>query len=149
MNRFCPPTRVQRNHAASLKKLHLGCNEIASVGDVLPSLTRLTELCLEGNRLTELPQTIGQLTKLRELWVHGNALATLPEALGRCASLTVLQAHHNQLRDLPDALASLSRLQGVRSDGAFEPANSMLMMWSTSALERPRSARPVKGTSCS
>jgi leucine-rich repeat protein SHOC2 len=39
---------------------------------VLPSLTRLTELCLEGNRLHALPASIGALRSLRELWLHGN-----------------------------------------------------------------------------
>ena len=39
---------------------------------MLPHLTRLTELCLEGNRLSELPAAIGRLDKLRELWLHGN-----------------------------------------------------------------------------
>ena len=108
-----PSACRQRNYATSLKKLHLGCNEIVCVADVLPSLVQLTELCLEGNRLSALPAGIGQLTRLRELWVHGNALASLPEALGRCASLTVLQAHHNVLRELPMALAALERMQGL------------------------------------
>lgn len=106
-----PPWLVR--HGATLKKLHLGCNEIVSVADVLPSLLRLTELCLEGNRITELPADIGRLSRLRELWVHGNALDSLPDALGRCASLTVLQAHHNRLRELPEALAALRQLQGL------------------------------------
>ena len=111
----CQPTRAfpQLHHAASLKKLHLGCNEIASLGGAIGGLTRLTELCVEGNRLTELPAEVGNLTRLRELWVHGNALGALPAALGRCASLTVLQAHHNLLRELPEALAALDRMQGL------------------------------------
>ena len=101
-------------HGASLKKLHLGCNRIASLdGAVLGALGRLSELCVEGNLLRELPDEIGSLAKLRELWVHGNALAALPDALGRCASLTVIQCHHNVLRELPDALARLSQLQGL------------------------------------
>ena len=62
---------------ATLKKLHLGCNEIVSVADVLPSLLRLTELCLEGNRITELPADIGRLSRLREpaktISTHGGA----------------------------------------------------------------------------
>ena len=108
------PPQLAR-YGASLKKLHLGCNGIstASVAAVLPSLTRLTELCLEGNQLHELPASIGELRSLRELWLHGNQLAALPAELGKCASLTVLQAHHNLLRDLPDALGRLSKLQGL------------------------------------
>ena len=107
------PSQLMR-HGGSLKKLHLGCNRItdASVAEVIPHLSRLQELCLEGNRLTALPDAIGGLGKLRELWVHGNALTSLPEALGRCASLTVLQAHHNLLRELPTALAALP-MQGL------------------------------------
>ena len=106
-----PPALL--TYASSLKKLHLGCNELASVDGVVGGLTRLTELCLEGNRLTELPSSIGGLGRLRELWVHGNSLRSLPEALGRCESLTVLQAHHNLLRELPAALAALDKMQGL------------------------------------
>ena len=56
-------------HGGSLKKLHLGCNQIsdASVAAVIPHLTRLQELCLEGNRLTTLPEAIGGLGKLRDV----------------------------------------------------------------------------------
>ena len=56
-------------HGGSLKKLHLGCNQIsdASVAAVIPHLTRLQELCLEGNRLTTLPEAIGRLGKLRDV----------------------------------------------------------------------------------
>ncbi|EOD05433.1 hypothetical protein EMIHUDRAFT_448656, partial [Emiliania huxleyi CCMP1516] len=97
-------------HGHSLKKLHLGCNGVTCV---LPHLTRLTELCLEGNRLSELPAAIGRLDKLRELWLHGNLLTCLPAELGQCASLTVLQAHHNRLAELPAALGALRRLRGL------------------------------------
>lgn len=102
-------------HGTTLKKLHLGCNDIGdeSVAAVLPALTRLTDLCLEGNRLSVLPAAIGRLLSLKELWLHGNQLQSLPEELGRCSSLTVLQAHHNLLTELPAALAHLTRLQGL------------------------------------
>lgn len=109
----CAALLSQINHASSLKKLHLGCNAIERVDDVLPHLVHLTELCLEGNLLSSLPADIGHLTKLRELWIHGNQLATLPQRLGQCKSLTVLQAHHNQLRELPETLSALSCMQGL------------------------------------
>ena len=56
------PPQLAR-HGASLKRLHLGCNRIgdASVAAALPHLTRLQELCLEGNQLTVLPESIGGL----------------------------------------------------------------------------------------
>ena len=107
-----PPTHLAR-HGRSLKKLHLGCNRLRSVDELLPPLTALVELTLEGNRLTSLPDAIGSLARLKELWVHGNELARLPEALGGCASLTVLQCHHNRLEELPRALATLGKLQGL------------------------------------
>ena len=100
-------------HGRSLKKLHLGCNGLSDVAPLLPSLTRLVELTLEGNRLSELPAAVGSLAKLKELWVHGNRLRQLPGSLGSCSSLTVLQCHHNLLAELPDALAQLSKLQGL------------------------------------
>ena len=80
---------------------------------MLPQLTRLMELCLEGNRLSYVPAAIGRLEKLKELWLHGNQLTALPDELGRCASLTVLQVHHNRLRELPLAMAALTKLQGL------------------------------------
>ena len=107
-----PPTHLAR-HGRSLKKLHLGCNRLRSVDELLPPLTALVELTLEGNRLTSLPDAIGSLARLKELWVHGNELARLPEALGGCVSLTVLQCHHNRLDELPRALATLGKLQGL------------------------------------
>ena len=101
-------------YGPTLKKLHLGSNQIASVDGLLPSLAKVTELCLDGNRLTSLPESIRCLGKLRELWLHGNtALEALPAALGECASLTVLSCHHCRLSELPDALARLSQLQGL------------------------------------
>lgn len=101
------------DYGHTLKKLHLGCNGIVSVDEVIPSLGKVTELCLEGNRLTRLPESIGTLAKLKELWLHGNLLDELPAALGRCASLTVIQCHHNRLSELPEAMAQLRKLQGL------------------------------------
>ena len=113
-NQLGPNPPIQLCHfGRSLKKLHLGCNQLITVDELLPSLTKLVELTLEGNRLTSLPPGIGQLKRLKELWLHGNLLNTLPDELGKCASLTVLQCHHNRLSELPQAMASLSKLQGL------------------------------------
>jgi hypothetical protein len=112
-NRLHAPPAQLAVFGRSLKKLHLGCNALGSVDALLPSMTRLVELTLEGNELESLPPAIGALRKLRELWVHGNRLRSLPPQIGECAALTVLQCHHNQLTDLPDAFARLGRLQGL------------------------------------
>jgi leucine-rich repeat protein SHOC2 len=107
------PPSLLRHHGAGLRRLHLGCNRIASVDEALPHLPQLTDLMLEGNLLRSLPPSIGGLVRLRELWLHGNSLSSLPDEISSCASLTVLQAHHNALTDLPDAMRCLSRLQGL------------------------------------
>ena len=112
-NRLRAPPAGLNAYGRSLKKLHLGCNSIQCVAALLPSMTRLVELTLEGNELTALPDAIGRLAKLKELWVHGNRIEALPDALGKCASLTVLQCHHNRLSELPDAMAQLTKLQGL------------------------------------
>ena len=42
-------------HGRTLKRLHLGCNGLSCVGELLSHTTRLVELTLEGNRLASLP----------------------------------------------------------------------------------------------
>jgi acyl-CoA synthetase (AMP-forming)/AMP-acid ligase II/Leucine-rich repeat (LRR) protein len=101
------------NYGATLKRLHLGSNNLVCVEPVLSVLTRLTCLMLEGNRLQQLPACIGCLHELRELAIYGNLLKVLPEELGNCSSLTILDAHHNLLETLPDTMSSLINLKSL------------------------------------
>ena len=106
------PAQLSR-YGSSLKRLHLGGNDIASLAGALAPLTSLAGLMVEDNRLTALPEDIGCLTELRELSVYGNLLETLPDAIGRCASLTKLEANHNKLADLPTSMSTLGKLKSL------------------------------------
>ena len=109
--RTCPLGLAR--YGGSLKRLHLGGNEIASLKGVLAPLTCLVGLMVEGNRLTSLPDEIGLLTEMRELSVYGNLLTSLPDTIGRCASLMKLEANHNQLESLPEGMKTLSKLKSL------------------------------------
>ena len=71
-----------------------------SVGDLGPSLTRLTA---ERNEISSLPTEIGALTALTSLNLNDNLLTTLPAEIAALTSLQLLYLNDNQIAgELPE-----------------------------------------------
>ena len=63
----------------------------------------LEELDLSGNQLTTLPDDLPRLTRLRVLFCSNNAFTELPAVLGHCAQLSMLGFKANQIQHVPSA----------------------------------------------
>lgn len=94
------------SQCASLQTVDCSRNAIQGVGQLPPSLTRLT---LAENPLRELPATLLTARSLKELDVSQCQLAVLPGAY-ELPALRVLVLDGNQLTELPAALAQLPSL---------------------------------------
>lgn len=95
---------------ASLQRLVLSANRLASLGSGLGALSGLRHLALDGNRLSRLPEQVGQLSSLEVLLLQGNALTELPATLGNLAKLRQLNVASNQLAALPATLGGCAAL---------------------------------------
>lgn len=122
--------------ADSLEILDLCGNELSSLPEDLPRLSRLRVLFCSQNRFTELPPVLGRCRQLRMIgfksnrirslpaealpptlcWLTltDNELETLPAEIGRCRSLQKLLLAGNRLRALPSELAACERLELLR-----------------------------------
>lgn len=75
---------------ASLEKISLRHNQMASLPDAIWRLPRLRYLSLSNNQFTTLPAQIGQLHALTHLFLDHNPLAQLPPEIGQLAQLHTL-----------------------------------------------------------
>ncbi|NBV85636.1 MAG: leucine-rich repeat domain-containing protein, partial [Verrucomicrobia bacterium] len=58
-------------------------------------------LNLTGNQLSSLPEDLPRLSRLRIIFCSENRFTVLPEVLGRCPNLTMIGFKANQIRELP------------------------------------------------
>jgi hypothetical protein len=122
--------------ADSLEILDLSGNELASLPDDLPRLTRLQVLFCSNNPFTELPEVLGRCPALtmvgfkanrihtvpgdalpkglRWLILTDNQIESLPTAIGQCTQLQKLMLAGNRLTALPLELAACTRLELLR-----------------------------------
>ena len=122
--------------ADSLEVLNLSGNQLSSLPDDLPRLSRLRILFCSDNAFTDVPAVIGRCERLemvgfkanrirtiapgalppllRWLILTDNRLEALPGEIGQCTRLQKLMLAGNQLRELPDTLANCSRLELLR-----------------------------------
>ncbi|MEI7999695.1 MAG: hypothetical protein WCH62_09365, partial [Candidatus Omnitrophota bacterium] len=74
------------------------------------SLTKLTDLNVEGCGLEKISADIGNCQSLLTLNLSHNVLSTLPDTIGNCQSLLTLNLSHNMLRTLPDTIGNCQSL---------------------------------------
>ncbi|QSX34262.1 serine/threonine-protein kinase [Shewanella avicenniae] len=122
--------------ADSLEILDLSGNQLSSLPDDLPRLSKLKVIFCSENNFTELPEVLGrceslsmvgfksnQITQvapaslppqLRWLILTDNCVQQLPDNLGDCPQLQKLMLAGNQLTHLPDSLAHCHKLELIR-----------------------------------
>lgn len=121
--------------ADTLEILDLSGNQLHSLPDDLPRLTRLRILFASNNPFSELPRVLGHCpqlemvgfkscqishvpheslpARLRWLILTDNRITEIPASLGHCQRLQKLMLSCNLLRDLPD-LSTCQQLELVR-----------------------------------
>lgn len=122
--------------ADSLEILDLSGNQLSSLPDDLPKLSKLKVIFCSQNYFTELPQVLGRCealsmvgfksnqivdvpaaslpAKLRWLILTDNRVQQLPNNIGACVELQKLMLAGNQLASLPDSLANCHNLELIR-----------------------------------
>lgn len=105
---FCRPLlHASNSMRPPLPLLAPRCSELPSS---VTGLSRLTELCLQGNpRLALLPDTLGTLPALKDLSAADCALVAVPASLGEAPALETLSLYGNQLYQLPPNLLQARR----------------------------------------
>ncbi len=96
---------------ATLKRLGLGNNLLATFPREIFELSELDLLYAAGNKLVALPPEVGRLGALTRLYVNHNQLTTLPAEIGRLTHLTRLAVGDNPLQALPDAMRNCCVLE--------------------------------------
>ena len=95
-----------------LQRLHLDCNQIRTIPDLLgESLINLEILTLTNNNLIFLPGSLKNLTKLKSIHLGHNKFNEFPEVLCELVSLTFLDLSCNQLEELPQNIENLTNLE--------------------------------------
>ena len=92
-------------------RLHLYGYGLASLPDMIETISEFKKIVCDWNRLTTLPDSLGKCVALTHFNCAGNKLTTLPAALGNCTSLKVIQCCSNQLTSLPDSLGNCTALE--------------------------------------
>ncbi|MCH1920679.1 leucine-rich repeat-containing serine/threonine-protein kinase [Shewanella sp. A3A] len=122
--------------ADSLEILDLSGNQLSSLPEDLPKLSKLKVIFCSQNDFTELPQVLGRCeslsmvgfksnqivdvppaalpAKLRWLILTDNRVQQLPDNIGACVELQKLMLAGNQLTSLPDTLANCHKLELIR-----------------------------------
>eukprot|EP01102_Stenamoeba_stenopodia_P020794 TRINITY_DN8237_c0_g1_i1.p1 TRINITY_DN8237_c0_g1~~TRINITY_DN8237_c0_g1_i1.p1 ORF type:complete len:970 (-),score=239.15 TRINITY_DN8237_c0_g1_i1:45-2954(-) len=105
--------------ATSLKRLHLGSNQLATFPSALYNLIQLQALYLDNNVLEDIvplpisPSAaigINKMMSLKQLDLSKNKLKTIPALFGQLTNLERLILAENKLTSLPPELSSLPRL---------------------------------------
>ena len=122
--------------ADSLEVLNLSQNQLSSLPDDLPHLSKLRVLFCSENQFRHVPNVLGKCPNLsmigfksnqietiddeafplalRWLILTDNRISELPATLGRCVQLQKLMLSGNQLAQLPDEMALCVNLELVR-----------------------------------
>lgn len=97
-----------------LKRLHLDCNLIRTLPDMLgQNLLSLEVLTITSNLLQTLPDSLANLKKLQSLHLGSNDFRKFPEVLCKIMSLRFLDLSSNKLENLPVSIGDLKKLESL------------------------------------
>ncbi|XP_008486035.2 biglycan-like [Diaphorina citri] len=100
----------------TIRKLHVGFNNLTSLNNSLRGLTDLNWLFLNNNRLKSLEGQLGTLSKLQLLVIEQNQLEALPSDIQLFSQLGSLYANNNRITSLDGLLRGLTKLQVFNMD---------------------------------
>ena len=95
-----------------LKRLHLDCNQIKAIPDLLgENLINLEILTIGNNLLAELPDSFSNLSKLESLHLGGNKFVKFPEVLCELKGLKFLDLSNNELAEISENISNMKSLE--------------------------------------
>ncbi|CAF0814427.1 unnamed protein product [Brachionus calyciflorus] len=97
-----------------LKRLHLDCNMIRVIPDMLgDNLVSLEILTITSNLLQSLPNSLANLKKLHSIHLASNEFKQFPDVLCKIKTLRFLDLSSNKLESLPSMIGDLKNLESL------------------------------------